>query len=70
MDKFSHPTPQLQLSEADPANHSVAMSGKLKIALFLSSTRENRLCDFVANFVKAAVQKQHEVHVFGEFVCF
>ena len=41
------------------------MANKLKIGILLGSTRDARLCDRVAEFVRKAVAKDHEAVKIG-----
>ena len=40
---------------------------KLKLVLFVGSTREERLADRVLKFVKPLVGREHELIVHGEY---
>ena len=55
-----------QYKEDQERKDSSVRMGKLKIGLVLSSTREGRMCDRVANFVRAAVDKQHTAVIIGK----
>ena len=46
--------------------NKVANMSKLKIVLFVGSTREGRLADRVLKFVRNFIGTNHEVIVFGK----
>ena len=41
---------------------------KLKIVIFLGSTREGRLADRVLKFVRNSIGSEHDVIVFGKYM--
>lgn len=44
------------------------MAGKLSIGIAISSTRDNRLGERVVKYVKKAIEKNHNVVVFGKLM--